>query len=93
MALLATIALALVLLTVTVALPPATAWADGRQAPPWAAAGDSRFSRTTQGSASAGRTQVAPSLPRRGNASNPYDMETLRNFDAGSHRLKQQSNR
>ena len=29
--------------------------------------------------------ETAP-LPKRGKASNPYDMEALQNFDAGSHR-------
>jgi hypothetical protein len=93
MALLTTLALAL-LLTVTAL----TAWpllaaatdggpmaTDGGTAAP-ALRGNPSPPPSPQATVRRQDTRQNAPLPKRGKASNPYDMEALQNFDAGSHR-------
>ncbi|KEF40644.1 MAG: hypothetical protein ER33_15945 [Cyanobium sp. CACIAM 14] len=86
MALLTTLAVALLLIvTALTAMPVLAAASDtgsgvstlsGEPRPPSFQGANARKADTHQ---------IAP-VPKRGKASNPYDMEALRNFDAGSHR-------
>jgi hypothetical protein len=86
MALFAAIAVALLLTVLTVVMrPEAVLAADGQPGSP-PPSSPSSSAQTPQASARLQRPTGGEGMPKLGKASNPYDMQALRNFDAGSHR-------
>lgn len=85
MALISALAAAVLLTILTIVMLPAAALADnGRQDLP-ASSAPNPSARAVAPSNAAERTAGGAGLPKLGKASNPYDMQSLRNFDAGSH--------
>jgi hypothetical protein len=86
MALLTALALALLLsITALTALPALAAATNGGSAAS-ALGGNTPPPPSAKTSSRRGDLRGTAPLPKRGKASNPYDMEALQNFDAGSHR-------
>ena len=86
MALLTTLALALVLMIAALTALPTLAAAAGGDSAASGLSGNAPPPLSPQATSRRQDTRQDAPLPKRGKASNPYDMEALRNFDAGSHR-------
>ncbi len=91
MAFLVAIALAVMLMMISVVNWPQEVYAEGAPdstpAPtPSTMTGEGPASAAAPGTTRAREEDKTASVPRLGKASNPYDMEALRQFDAGSHR-------
>ena len=89
MALLLALCLTVAMLIVSVVNRPPPVYADGAtdaNPAPTSSAGERRDTATSPGATSPRKEARTASVPRLGKASNPYDMDALRQFDAGSHR-------
>jgi hypothetical protein len=86
MALLTALALALLLMISALTAWPVLAAAADAGSATSALAGNPPPPPSQEARSSRLDTPKPAPLPKRGKASNPYDMEALQNFDAGSHR-------
>ncbi len=91
MALLVAIALAVTLMIVSMVNWPQAVYAEGAtdstpDPTPAAMTGERPANAAARVRTRAREEDKTASVPRLGKASNPYDMEALRQFDAGSHR-------
>jgi hypothetical protein len=86
MVLFAAIGLALLVMIFTIAVRPTAVLAANGQGPAPPPTTHEQPGLSPRNPARAGSEKGTAAIPKLGKASNRYDMEALRNFDAGSHR-------